>query len=75
MKRFTSRKFITTLAAQLAALSVLFWPEHESIITQGLDHLAALVVLLGSALGYVAAEASVDRRRHSQPTDDRRSTE
>lgn len=71
MRRFTSRKFIAAFAAQVAAMAVLFWPEHESAITQTINHLAALVVLLGSALGYVAAEASVDRHRHAsgQPED------
>ena len=61
MQRFTSRKFITTLAAQVAALLVLFWPQQQDTIMQAVQGVAALVVLGVSALGYVSAEASIDR--------------
>ncbi len=61
MHRFTSRKFLTTLAAQVAALLVLFWPEQRDSIVQAVEGVAALVVLGLSALGYVSAEASIDR--------------
>ena len=63
MKRFASRKFIMALAAQVGALVVLIWPEHEATVMATVEALAALAVSLGSALGYVAAESSVDRAR------------
>lgn len=63
MSRFASRKFITTLAAQIAALMVLMWPQHESSIVATVDAAAALIVALGAALGYVTSEASIDRAR------------
>jgi len=60
--RWKSRKFITTLAAQLAAILVLLMPEHEGQITHAAESITALLVVLLSALGYVGAEASIDRR-------------
>ncbi len=60
--RWTSRKFLISLVAQLTALSVLFWPEHESVIVESSRSISALLVMLLSALGYLQAEASVDRR-------------
>lgn len=61
--RWTSRKFITTLIAQLAALAVLFWPQHEQAILESSQSIAALIVIGLSAVGYTAAEASIDRQR------------
>jgi hypothetical protein len=61
--RWTSRKFLLSLVAQLAALSVLFWPEHESTIVEASRSIGALLVTLLSARGYLQAEASVDRRQ------------
>lgn len=63
MKRYLSRKFIATAAAQVAALLVLLWPQHEATILASVDAVAALAVALGSALGYVVAESSIDRLR------------
>ena len=65
--RWKSRKFITTLAAQAAAVLVLLMPEHGTQITQAAESIAALAVLLLSALGYVSAEASIDRERVERP--------
>lgn len=62
-KRWTSRKFVTSLAAQVTAVVVLMWPAHESEIVEASRSITALVVLVLSALGYVHAEASVDRQR------------
>lgn len=60
--RWTSRKFLLSVAAQLTALAVLLWPEHESAIVEAGRSVTALVVLGLTATGYVAAEASIDRR-------------
>ena len=62
-RRWTSRKFITSLTAQLTAVIVLLWPEYESTIVEASTSITALLVLGLSALGYVNAEASVDRER------------
>jgi len=62
-KRWTSRKFLVSLAAQVTAIAVLLWPEHESAIVEASRSVTALVVLALSALGYLAAEGSVDRAR------------
>lgn len=59
--RWTSRKFLMTLATQVAAVAVLIWPQRGQAITEGAQGVVALVVMLLSALGYVHAEASVDR--------------
>ena len=62
-RRWTSRKFLLSLAAQATAVAVLLWPEHESVIVETSRSVTALVVLLLTTLGYITAEASVDRRR------------
>ncbi|MEM9883142.1 MAG: hypothetical protein AAF800_09525 [Planctomycetota bacterium] len=61
-RRWTSRKFLMSLSVQVTAILVLLWPEHESAIVEAGRSVTALVVLLLSGLGYVAAEASLDRR-------------
>ena len=61
--RWTSRKFLMTLSVQVAAIAVLWWPEHEAAIVEATRSATALIVLLLSSLGYVTAEASVDRQR------------
>lgn len=66
MNRWTSRKFLTSLIAQLAAIAVLLWPEHESTIVEGSTSLAALLVLALTTLGYVKEEGAIDRERAQQ---------
>ena len=58
--RWTSRKFILSAAAQVAALLVLLWPAHQSAIVEACRNGGALLVMLLSALGYVKAEAAID---------------
>ena len=65
--RWKSRKFITTLAAQVAAILVLLMPEHGGQITQAVESVTAMIVLLLSALGYISAEASIDRAGVERP--------
>ncbi len=65
MKRFASRKFIMALAAQVTGLLVLIWPAQEAGIAAAVEAVAALAVVILSSLGYVAAEASVDRAGRS----------
>ena len=60
--RWSSRKFLLSLSVQISAIAVLLWPEHESVIVEATRSVTALVVLLLSGLGYVTAEASIDRR-------------
>jgi len=62
-KRWTSRKFLLTLASQVTALVVLLLPQHESVILEASESVTALLVLVLSSLGYVRAEASVDREK------------
>ncbi|MCC7408785.1 MAG: hypothetical protein IT442_11985 [Phycisphaeraceae bacterium] len=65
--RWLSRKFLLSLSAQVTSVLVLIWPQQESVIAQASTSVTALVVLLLSGLGYVRAEASVDRARAGQP--------
>lgn len=60
-RKYTSRKFITALAAQTAAIAVLFWPDQQDAIVEAAQAVAALVALVASGIGYAMAEASVDR--------------
>ena len=59
--RWRSRKFLLSVVAQLSALLVLFWPEHESLIVEACRSAGGLLILLLSTLSYVQAEASIDR--------------
>lgn len=63
MNRFTSRKFIIALIAQIAGLVALIWPGHSEGIGAAADAIAAMLVMLLSGLGYITAEASIDRAR------------
>lgn len=62
-ERWKSRKFIVTVATQVAALAVMLFPEKQGVIEAWAQTLVPLAVMLLSALGYVTAEASVDRAR------------
>lgn len=64
-KRWLSRKFLMALSVQATAIGVLMWPEHESAIVEGVRSVTALVVLALSGMGYVSAEASIDRGKGS----------
>ncbi|MBI1373901.1 MAG: hypothetical protein GC159_14355 [Phycisphaera sp.] len=68
-RRWTSRKFLTTLAAQIAAVAVLIWPGHREAIAQAAETIAALAVLALTATGYAAAESSIDRANRASPDD------
>lgn len=70
MKRFLSRKFIVALAAQLSGLAVLIWPQHSEGIAAMAESLSGLLIVVLSSLGYIAAEASIDRKAASAPQDD-----
>ncbi|MEZ6193554.1 MAG: hypothetical protein R3C45_19975 [Phycisphaerales bacterium] len=65
--RWTSRKFILAVSAQLTSMIVLFWPGHESAIVEASTSITSLVVILVTSLGYVAAEASLDARNTPAP--------
>lgn len=70
MSRFLSRKFLVALGAQVAGLLTLIWPNQSEPITAAVQAVVAMVVVLASALGYVSAEASIDRTRVGQSGDD-----
>lgn len=65
--RWTSRKFLISLSVQATAIAVLLWPEHESAIVEAGRSITALIVMGLTALGYVSAEASLDRQ-DNRPT-------
>jgi hypothetical protein len=62
LKRLLSRKFIVSLAAQLAAIGTLIWPAHEDAIVSGVQAIASLAVLVLASLGYVRMEGALDRQ-------------
>ncbi len=69
LERISSRKFLTALAVQVAAVAALFWPGQESAFNDAALRIAALVVLLLAALGYGKIEAATDTA--NPPADDR----
>lgn len=60
LEKFTSRKFLVTLLAQIAGLLILFLPEHTDQINQGVNTFGALALMVLSAIGYLKAEGAVD---------------
>jgi len=69
MKRYLSRKFIVALAAQMTGLAVLIWPSRADALASGIEAAAGLAIVLLSSLGYLAAEAAVDRAAAGRTTD------
>ena len=63
LKRISSRKFLTVLATQVAAVVALFTVKPEAEIVDAAVKLAALVTLLLAALGYGKIEGDVDKAR------------
>lgn len=63
MKRWTSRKFLMAVAAQIAALAVLLWPDRADAVAGAIESVAALLVAVLSALGYITVEGSIDKTR------------
>jgi hypothetical protein len=59
--KWLSRKFVVSVAAQVTAIAVLIWPEHEQAISSAAESVTALVVLALASLGYVRMEGSLDR--------------
>ena len=63
LERLSSRKFLTAIAVQVAAIAALFWPEHASATSEMVLRVAALATLLLAALGYGGIEAALDAER------------
>ena len=60
LQRISSRKFLTALAVQVAAVVALFKPEYDGELQSAAIRIAALATLLLAALGYGKIEAEVD---------------
>ncbi len=60
LQRISSRKFLTALAVQVAAVVALFTVKPESELVDAAIRIAALATLLLAALGYGKIEAGVD---------------
>jgi hypothetical protein len=59
-QKWLSRKFIVSVIAQLASVAMLLWPGQTDLVTGLAQSLAALAVLVLSALGYVKTEGQLD---------------
>ena len=66
--RWTSRKFIMAVSAQITALIVLMWPGQETAIVEAATSITSLFVVLATSLGYVVSEAAIDARNVSAIT-------
>lgn len=64
--KFRSRKFIMSLASAIVGLIVVFVPEHSDTVEGVVTQIAGLVVMLGSIMGWVMAEAVVDKEREKR---------
>jgi len=67
LTRISSRKFLTTLAVEVAALVVLCAPSHQNAIMAAAEHVAALAAMVLAALGYVSAESALDQAARDDP--------
>ena len=65
--RWTSRKFLLTLAAQITAMMVLIWPQRGSEITEAAQTITGLLVMMLTALGYVRTEGAIDQEDRKSP--------
>ena len=61
LERISSRKFLTAVAVEVAAVVGLFVPDHATAVSEAATRIACLAVMLLAALGYGAIEASVDK--------------
>jgi hypothetical protein len=62
-EKFRSRKFIMSLAAAVVGLIVVFVPEKADTVESLVQQIAGLVVMLGSIMGWVVTEGSVDKEK------------
>jgi hypothetical protein len=63
VSKWTSRKFLVTLGAQLTGLVALLWPGQEAAVAEVGRTVMALVLVLLSSYGYVRTEGELDRAR------------
>lgn len=63
IQRFTQRKFLTMLIAQIAGLVVLFLPDKEDTIRAAAENIGALLLMGMGAFGYMQAEGKIDAAR------------
>ena len=62
LERISSRKFLTAVAVQVAAVVALFSPERASALSEAAVRIAALATLLLAGLGYGKLEAALDAK-------------
>jgi hypothetical protein len=60
LTRISSRKFLTAITVQAAAIVAFFWPGHGSELNEAAVRIASLATLLLAALGYGRIEAALD---------------
>lgn len=75
LERISSRKFLTALAVQVAAVGALFCPGQQEVWETAAVRIAALATLLLAALGYGRIEAQIDSAAAPDPgpSDDKES--
>lgn len=74
-QRLKSRKFLVTLFAQIVALLVLLFPQHEEAIRGWESTLVPLILMALTSVGYVVSEAAVDKARAKGETEGARLVE
>lgn len=63
LKRISSRKFLTAITVEVAAMIALFAPQVADVANESALRIAALATMLLAALGYGAVEAAVDKAK------------
>lgn len=62
IRQLLSRKFLTVIAVIIACTTVAHSPESDSTVKMLILRIAALVVMGLTAVGYIFAESSVDKK-------------
>ncbi len=60
LTRISSRKFLTAVTVQAAAIVAFFVPAHGSTLNEAAVRIASLATLLLAAMGYGRIEAALD---------------
>ncbi len=69
LRRISSRKFLTALAVQVAAVVALFLPDRASALETAAVRIAALAALVLAGLGYGRIEADLDAKNPAREND------
>ena len=63
VQKFTSRKFLVALAAEVGLLVAMLRREWQATVADAIVRVGIVVGMILTALGYIRAEAAIDQAR------------